>query len=301
MILSTHIVDDVADLCPNFAVISKGRCCSRARRRRAVRNARRARSGAAPCAREELGRASRRRCRSSPRACNRARPSCARTRDTAPGPGLRDACEPELEDVYFSAVTGHLPPSFRKRRPDHGRAPRHRALRVRVADEAHLDARLFHRFRRARQPLDGGGGRRLRRAPSVSFSTDKVFINSPFALAQTVGLLGFLGVIVIAAVMGRAVQQDFEYQTLPLLLHEPDPQGRLLRRPLPRRAGRACLHLPRHHGRDPDRDTPARRAARARRTLVAQGDRAAVPRDTCCRTSSSWARSSSASPRSRAA
>ena len=45
---------------------------------------------------------------------------------------------------------------------------------------------------------------------NVVFSSDKVFINSPYAIAQTVTVLGLLGTVVIAAFMGRAVQQDFE-------------------------------------------------------------------------------------------
>jgi len=47
----------------------------------------------------------------------------------------------------------------------------------------------------------------------VAFSSDKVYINSPYALAQTVTVLGLLGVVTVAAFMGRAIQQDFEYQT----------------------------------------------------------------------------------------
>lgn len=48
---------------------------------------------------------------------------------------------------------------------------------------------------------------------SVSFGSGKVFVNSPFGLAQTVSILGLLGTTVMAAIMGRAVQQDFEYRT----------------------------------------------------------------------------------------
>ena len=48
---------------------------------------------------------------------------------------------------------------------------------------------------------------------NVSFGSGKVFVNSPFAIAQTVSLLGMFGVIVMAAVMGRAVQQDAEYRS----------------------------------------------------------------------------------------
>ena len=47
----------------------------------------------------------------------------------------------------------------------------------------------------------------------VSFGSGKVWINSPYAIAQTMALLGMAAVTVIAAVMGRAVQQDFEYRT----------------------------------------------------------------------------------------
>ena len=46
----------------------------------------------------------------------------------------------------------------------------------------------------------------------VSFGSGKVWINSPFAIAQTVSVLGMFGLTVIAAIMGRAVQQDFEYR-----------------------------------------------------------------------------------------
>ena len=48
---------------------------------------------------------------------------------------------------------------------------------------------------------------------SISFGSSKVAVNSPYALAQTVATLGLLGATVMAAIMGRAVQQDFEYRT----------------------------------------------------------------------------------------
>ena len=48
---------------------------------------------------------------------------------------------------------------------------------------------------------------------SITFGSGKVFVNSPFALAQTMSVLGILGTTVMAAIMGRAVQQDVEYRT----------------------------------------------------------------------------------------
>ena len=44
----------------------------------------------------------------------------------------------------------------------------------------------------------------------VSFGS-KVTINSPFAISITVAFLGCIGVVVMAAMVGRSVQQDFEY------------------------------------------------------------------------------------------
>jgi hypothetical protein len=46
---------------------------------------------------------------------------------------------------------------------------------------------------------------------TVSFGA-RSLINSPRSVALTAAYLGSLGVIVVAAVMGRAVQQDFEYE-----------------------------------------------------------------------------------------
>jgi hypothetical protein len=44
----------------------------------------------------------------------------------------------------------------------------------------------------------------------ISFG-GKVFINAPRSIELTVALLGCFGVVVVAAMMGRSVQQDFEY------------------------------------------------------------------------------------------
>lgn len=46
----------------------------------------------------------------------------------------------------------------------------------------------------------------------VRFGGGKQLINAPYALAQIITTLGYLGLIVVAAMMGRAVQQDFEYR-----------------------------------------------------------------------------------------
>ena len=63
---------------------------------------------------------------------------------------------------------------------------------------------------------------------SIIFSSDKVFVNSPYALAQTITVLGMLGMVVVAAFMGRAIQQDFEYQTFHFFFTSPITKGEYL-------------------------------------------------------------------------
>src|SRR5450631_874673 len=62
----------------------------------------------------------------------------------------------------------------------------------------------------------------------VSFGSGKIWINSPYALAQTVSFLGMVGLTVIAAVLGRAVQQDFEYRTETFFFTAPIRKGEYL-------------------------------------------------------------------------
>ena len=50
-------------------------------------------------------------------------------------------------------------------------------------------------------------------AANISFGSGKVAVNSPFGIAVTTSVLGIFGTTVMAAIMGRAVQQDFEYRT----------------------------------------------------------------------------------------
>ncbi|GGB91042.1 ABC transporter permease/M1 family aminopeptidase [Pseudoduganella buxea] len=55
---------------------------------------------------------------------------------------------------------------------------------------------------------------------TVSFG-GRVLINAPLAIMITASALGCLGVVVVAAMMGRAVQQDFEYEMHPFFFTAP--------------------------------------------------------------------------------
>lgn len=59
---------------------------------------------------------------------------------------------------------------------------------------------------------------------NISFGSGKVFVNSPYALSQTLCVLGMLGVSVMAAMMGRAVQQDHEHRTHAFFFTTPTSQ-----------------------------------------------------------------------------
>jgi ABC-type multidrug transport system ATPase subunit len=105
VILSTHIVDDVADLCPNFAVISKGRVLLAGEPRGAVESLR-GRIWRRAIPREALEAAQER----LPIISTRLQSGETVVRayaEAPPEPGF-EAVEPDLEDVYFSAVAGHL-------------------------------------------------------------------------------------------------------------------------------------------------------------------------------------------------
>jgi ABC-type transport system involved in multi-copper enzyme maturation permease subunit len=56
---------------------------------------------------------------------------------------------------------------------------------------------------------------------NVVFGSGKVHINSPYAISQTIAFLGMIGLTVVAAIMGRAVEQDFENRTEPFFFTAP--------------------------------------------------------------------------------
>jgi len=108
VILSTHIVDDVADLCPRFAVISKGRVLLAGEPREAVsRLEGRVWQRAVP--RDEVAAMQAQLPVISTR-LHAGRTIVRAFSASPPAPGFEPAA-PELEDVYFSAVAGHLVPA----------------------------------------------------------------------------------------------------------------------------------------------------------------------------------------------
>jgi ABC-2 type transport system ATP-binding protein len=105
VILSTHIVDDVEDLCPTFAVISKGRVLLSGEPREAVARL------AGRIWRRVVDRAELESVQVHlPVISTRLQAGRTVVRayaDGAPAPGF-EPVDPDLEDVYFSAVAGHL-------------------------------------------------------------------------------------------------------------------------------------------------------------------------------------------------
>jgi ABC-type multidrug transport system ATPase subunit len=108
VILSTHIVDDVADLCPKFAVISKGRVLMAGEPRQSVELLR-GKIWRRVVERDALASVQ----AAMPVISTRLQAGSTVVRayaESAPGEGFAPV-EPDLEDVYFSAVAGHFAPA----------------------------------------------------------------------------------------------------------------------------------------------------------------------------------------------
>jgi ABC-type multidrug transport system ATPase subunit len=108
VILSTHIVDDVADLCPSFAIINKGRVMLTGAPSETVASIK-GKIWRRAVPREDLDAIQ----KALPVISSRLQSGETVVRayaDSAPDSGF-ESVEPELEDVYFSTVTGHLVPA----------------------------------------------------------------------------------------------------------------------------------------------------------------------------------------------
>jgi len=101
VILSTHIVEDVAELCPNFAIIAGGRVLYTGAPEAVIAGLR-GKIWRRVCARAELPELQRRLKVISTRLIT-GRPVIHVYQDAAPGPDF-EAVEPSLEDVYFQHI-----------------------------------------------------------------------------------------------------------------------------------------------------------------------------------------------------
>ena len=113
VLLSTHIVEDVSELCTRMAIIDQGRILLEAEPLRAVADLR-GRIWRRIVSKDDLPGMERE------HAVISTKLLAGRTVvhvycDTAPGPGFEPAA-PDLEDVYFSAMTGHI--GRRSEQPD---------------------------------------------------------------------------------------------------------------------------------------------------------------------------------------
>ena len=118
VLLSTHIVEDVSELCTRMAIIDRGEILLEAEPLRAVDDLR-GRIWRRVIAKDELPALERE------HAVISTKLLAGRTvvhvySDAAPGPGFEPA-EPDLEDVYFSTMAGHI--GRRREQPEPAVAP----------------------------------------------------------------------------------------------------------------------------------------------------------------------------------
>jgi ABC-2 type transport system ATP-binding protein len=105
VLLSTHIVDDVSELCTRMAIIDKGEILVEAEPLRAVDDLR-GRIWRRVIAKQELPGMERQHAVISTKLLA-GRTVVRIYSDAEPGPGFEPA-EPDLEDVYFSTMAGHI-------------------------------------------------------------------------------------------------------------------------------------------------------------------------------------------------
>jgi len=105
VLLSTHIVDDVSELCTRMAIIDKGEILVEAEPLHAVDELR-GRIWRRVIGKEELAEIQRQHAVISTKLLA-GRTVVRIYSDTEPGPGF-DPTEPDLEDVYFSTMAGHI-------------------------------------------------------------------------------------------------------------------------------------------------------------------------------------------------
>ena len=208
VLLSTHIVEDVSELCTRMAIIDKGR--DSARSRAAARRcgspgpdlAPRDFEGRAPCtgarARGDFDEAS------------RGPHRRARLRRCAPGPDF-EPVEPDLEDVYFSAMTAHRPrrelAEVMKFREIFRFEFMYQARRVRTwLYFAVLFVVAFLLIARGFLNDARNGG---------------ALVNSPYVIAFVTGICNVLWLLMAAAVAGDAAARDAQTRMHPLLYTTP--------------------------------------------------------------------------------
>src|SRR5688572_24618834 len=105
VLLSTHIVEDVSELCTRMAIIDQGEILLEAEPLGAVANLR-GRIWRRVISKQELAAMEREHAVISTKLLA-GRTVLRVYSDTTPGPGF-EAAEPDLEDVYFAAMAGHI-------------------------------------------------------------------------------------------------------------------------------------------------------------------------------------------------
>ena len=214
VILSTHIVSDVSDLCARMAIIHRGRVLIEgdpAMLTRAIEG----RVWEKAIARSDLDAA-------------RAAYPVISTRLLA-GPHARPRDRRRAAGSRLRAGRGHARRRLFRgdRRPPSRPAPaavvrgRGRLMRAFLAIAAFEVRTRMKRlstwvyfvvfFALAMLWIAAAGG--AIEGAIISFGSGKVWINSPYAITQTVAFLGLAALTVIGAIMGRGIQQDAEYRT----------------------------------------------------------------------------------------
>ena len=222
VILSTHIVSDVADLCPKMAIIDKGRVVGGGDPTTLVAGMK----GKVWSKIVELGEQDKLAGARAPCALHAARRRSQGRRaslaDTDPGAGFETAPARPRGRVFRGRARRHAGGVVRCRLRD--RTASSCSQRARLLSSWIYFALFFANRRSSRSSPPA--------APSSSFTVStgeggKVFVNSAASRSSiiVVGIISYLGLLVTAAAFGQAVCQDFEARAEPAVLHHADARA----------------------------------------------------------------------------
>ena len=209
VLLSTHIVEDVKELCTRMAIIDRGEILLEAEPLRAVEELR-GRIWRRVMSKDELPSWSG--ARGDLDEAARGADHRARLQRASPGAGF-EPVEPDLEDVYFSTMAGHIGRRREQAASEGGHeVPGDLPLRVRLPGTPrptwlYFAALVVVAFSIQRKLLADARRRCL--------------LNSPFVIAQSRVFWRPVLVLMAAAVAGKAAARDVETRMHPLIYTAP--------------------------------------------------------------------------------
>jgi hypothetical protein len=214
VILSTHIVDDVRELCPRMAIIANGEVLLEGAPAEALESLAGKIWSKVVATDDEL-RALETNFNVVSTHLIGGLHEVRVFADSQPGDGFRPST-PSLEDVYFLNLSRQA--EELRQGDDHGHVLGILHLRAALPLQERLHLRLLRCLVRLQLP----GCVASEKLRPIGNSNGKVLLNGPYAnILQRYRLVSFFGIIIIAAIFGTSILRDFQRDTYQILFTKP--------------------------------------------------------------------------------